>query len=77
VEEQNKIYHLGLISIEIFKKDNKVRYQMTVPLGSSWQEAIDVCDEFKAAIVEMQKTALAQEQAKKDSEQVAVEPTDS
>jgi len=50
---------------------------MTVPLGSSWQEAIDVCDEFKAAIVEMQKTALAQEQAKKDSEQVAVEPTDS
>jgi len=50
---------------------------MTVPLGSSWQEAIDVCDEFKDAIVEMQKTALAQEQAKKDSEQVAVEPTDS
>ncbi len=77
MEEQNKIYHLGLISVEIFKQDNKVRYQLTLPLGSSWQDAVDVCDEFKAAVIEMQKVALAQEQAKKDSEQVVVEPSDS
>lgn len=65
MEEQSKVYHLGMISVEIFKKDNKVRYQFMIPLGSSWDDAIGVCDEFKAAIVEMQKMAAAQEESTK------------
>lgn len=72
MEEQAKVYQLGLISVEIFKKENKVRYQMTVPWGSDWQDAINVCDEFKVALTNMQKLAAEQEQASKD--QAVAEP---
>ena len=72
---ESQIYQLGLISVEIFKKENKVRYQLMIPLGSGWDDAIAVCDEFKATVLKMKETAAAQEQAlQEEKEEVCVEP---
>ena len=72
---ESQIYQLGLISVEIFKKENKVRYQLMIPLGSSWDDAVAVCDEFKDAVLKMKETAAAQEQARQqEKEAVCVEP---
>jgi hypothetical protein len=61
--QQSNIYQLGIVSVEIFKNENKTRYQLMIPLGSKWDEAIAVCDEFKSTIAEMKKSAEdAQEQ---------------
>jgi len=62
---QSQVYQLGLISVEIFKNENKTRYQLMIPLGSKWDEAIAICDEFKSTIAEMKKAA-EEAQAQKD-----------
>ncbi len=60
---QSQVYQLGLISVEIFKNENKTRYQLMIPLGSKWDEAIAICDEFKSAVSDMKR--LAEESNKK------------
>lgn len=62
---QSNIYQLGIVSVEIFKNENKTRYQFMIPLGSKWDEAIAVCDEFKSALADMKKAA-EDAQAQKD-----------
>ena len=57
MEAQSNIYQLGIVSVEIFKNENKTRYQLMIPLGSKWDEAIAVCDEFKSSIADMKKAA--------------------
>ena len=68
--QQSNIYQLGIVSVEIFKNENKTRYQLMIPLGSKWDEAIAVCDEFRSAICDMKKSA---EDAQAQKEQVVPE----
>lgn len=68
--QQPNIYQLGIVSVEIFKNENKTRYQLMIPLGSKWDEAIAVCDEFKSTIADMKKAA---EDAQAQKEQAVPE----
>ncbi len=70
-ENKSSIYHLGMVSIEIYKNENKVRYQFMVPLGTKWEDAIAVCDDFKVAIADLQ--TKAQEQLKNQQQEVVHE----
>jgi hypothetical protein len=66
MEENKSIYHLGMVSIEIYKNENKVRYQLMIPLGTKWEDAMSVCDDFKVAIADLEKTAKAQEKERQE-----------
>ena len=70
-ENKSPVYHLGMVSIEVYKNENKVRYQLMIPLGTKWEDAIAVCDEFKIAIADLQ--VKAQEQQKSQQHEVVHE----
>jgi len=63
-ENKSSVYHLGMVSIEIYKNENKVRYQLMVPLGTKWEDATAVCDDFKVAIADLQEKAKEQEKSR-------------
>jgi len=70
-ENKSSVYHLGMVSVEIYKNENKTRYQLMIPLGTKWEDAIAVCDDLKVAIADLQ--VKAQEQQKSQQQEVVHE----